>query len=144
MNMDEFLSKIKEHGALIWGPLNPRAIEHANSNLQQRKCAMLPNFIIQLYTKTAGINLSTGYIFGPSELPNGNNFPIPSIVQINEEIQNIPALKNKTVFARNDLFWFAFDSFGTCYMLNNVTGAVLKKYDDGYRALYDCLMGGKL
>ena len=144
MTHDEFISKMKEKGALVWGPVNARYIEHAISSLQRIKCAMLPNFMIDLYTKTAGVNLGTGYIFGPSELPNGNNFPIPSIVQVNDEIQNIPAFRNKTLFGRNDLFWFTFDSFGTFYMQSNVTGAVLRKYDDPYRALSDCLMGGKI
>ena len=144
MNLDEFLATIKNKGALIWGPSNTRAIEYANSTLQQKKCAMLPSFIIELYTKTAGINLGSGYIFGPSELPNGNNFPIPSIIQINDEIRNIPALRNKTLFGRNDLFWFAFDAFGTCYTLNNLDGTILRKYQDPYRALYDCLMAGQI
>ena len=144
MDINEFLTTIKDKGALTWGPSNTRAIEHANSTLQTKKCAMLPNFIIELYTKTAGINLGSGYIFGPTELPNGKNFPIPSITKINDEIRNIPALKNKTVFGRNDLFWFAFDAFGICYTLNNINGMALRKYDDPYRALYDCLMGGKI
>lgn len=144
MDLNEFLTTIKSKGAFIWGPSNIRAIEYTNSTLQQKKCAILPNFMINLYTQTAGINLGSGYIFGPSELPNGNNFPIPSITQINDEIRNIPAMNNKTLFARNDLFWFVFDSFGTCYMLNNVNGTVLRQYSDPYRALYDCLMGGKL
>ena len=60
MNQTEFLDTIKNKGALIWGPSNARAIEHANSNLQQKKCAMFPNFMISLYTQTAGINLGTG------------------------------------------------------------------------------------
>ena len=141
MTMDEFLTAIKSKGALVWGPSNPRVIEYANSNLQQKKCAMLPNFMLELYMKTAGINMGTGYIFGPTELPNGINFPIPSIVQINDEIRRIPAMHNKTLFARNDLFWFVFDAFGTCYMINNLNGSVLRKYDDPYRALYDCLLG---
>lgn len=144
MTRDEFLTTIKSKGALIWGPSNTRAIEYANSNLQQKKCAMLPNFMLDLYTKTAGINLGTGYIFGPTELPNGINFPIPCIVQINDEIRRIPSMRNKTLFARNDLFWFVFDVFGTCYMINNLNGTVLRKYDDPYRALYDCLLGGKI
>ena len=143
MNIDEFLSNIKTKGALVWGPSNARAIEFANSNLQQKKCAMLPNQIISLYMKTAGINLGTGYMFGPSELQNGANFPIPSIVQINEELRNIPALKNKTLFARNDLFWFAFDAFGAFYMLDNLNLRILRKYDDPYRAMSDCLIAGK-
>ena len=144
MNQTEFLNTIKTKGVLIWGPSNVRAIEYANSSLQQKKCAMLPNFIINLYTQTGGINLGSGYVFGPTELPNGINFPIPSIIQVNDEIRNIPSMRNKTLFARNDLFWFAFDAFGTCYMLNNLNGEILRKYDDPYRALYDCLMGGKL
>lgn len=144
MTMEEFLTSIKSKGAFIWGPSNVRVIEYANSNLQQKKCAMLPNFIIDLYTKTAGINLGSGYIFGPTELPNGINFPIPSIIQINDEIRVIPSMQNKTLFGRNDLFWFAFDAFGTCYMLSNLNGTILRKYDDPYRALYDCLVGGKI
>lgn len=144
MDLSEFLTTIKSKGALIWGPSNIRMIEYTNSNLQQKKCAMLPNFIINLYTKTAGINLGSGYIFGPTELPNGINFPIPSIIQVNDEIRGIQSMQNKTVFGRNDLFWFAFDAFGTFYMISNLNGAILRKYDDPYRALYDCLIGGKL
>lgn len=144
MDLSEFLTAIKSKGAFIWGPSNTRIIEYANSYLQQKKCAMFPNFIINLYTKTAGMNLGSGYVFGPTELPNGINYPIPSITQINDDIRNIPAMKNKTLFARNDLFWFAFDAFGTCYMLSNLNGTILRKYDDPYRALYDCLVGGKL
>ena len=86
MNLSEFLTTIKSKGAFIWGPSNTRAIEYANSSLQQKKCAMLPNFMISLYTQTAGINMGSGYVFGPSELPNGKNFPIPSIIEINKEI----------------------------------------------------------
>ena len=144
MNQSEFLSSIKNKGAFIWGPSNSRSIEYANSILQQNRCAMLPNFIISLYSQTAGINLGTGYIFGPTELPNGINFPIPSIIDINKDIRRLPCMQNKTLFGRNDLFWFAFDAFGTCYMLSNTTCSVLKKYDNPYRALYDCLMGGKI
>lgn len=144
MNMTEFLNTLKSKGALVWGASNARAIEYANSTLQQKKYAMLPNFFINLYMQTAGINMGSGYIFGPTELPNGVNFPIPGIIDINDEVHNIPAMKNKTLFARNDLFWFAFDAFGKCYMLSNTNGAVLREYDDPYRALTDCLMGGKL
>lgn len=144
MNQNDFLSSMKSKGAFIWGPSNARAIEYANSTLQQNKCAMLPNFIISLYMQTAGINMGSGYIFGPTELPNGINFPIPSIIEINNKLRGIQAMQNKTLFGRNDLFWFAFDAFGTCYMLNNTNGTILRKYDDPYRALYDCLTGGKL
>lgn len=142
MTRDEFISSIKSKGALMWGPASIRSIGFANTNLQMRKCAMLPAFMIDLYETTAGINLGTGYIFGPSELPNKNNFPIPDIVQINEDVRHLSM--GKTIFGRNDLFWFAFDAFGTCYMLDNLTLKPLRKYDDAFKALYDCLMGGKI
>lgn len=142
MTQDEFLSLIKSKGALCWGPSSARAISFANTNLQQNKCAMLPNFLIQLYECTAGINLDTGYIFGPSELSNMNQFPIPSIVAVSSDVRHISG--GKTIFGRNDLFWFGCDAFGTCYMLDNLTLKPLRKYDDCYRALYDCLIGGKI
>lgn len=141
MNPNEFLSNIKSKGARCWGASNNQTIEYANINLQQSRHAMLPMFIIELYKITSGINLGNGYIFGPCELPNGTHTPIPSIMEINNEIR-IP--NNKTIFGRNDLFWFAFDAFGVCYMLNNLNLNVLKKYDDPMRALYDCLIAGKI
>ena len=59
-------------------------------------------------------------------------------------LSNIATIRGKTVFGRNDLFWFAFDAFGTCYMLDNLNLRVLKKYDDPYRAMLDCLIVGKI
>jgi hypothetical protein len=53
-------------------------------------------------------------------------------------------LFGKTVFGRNDLFWFAFDTMGTCYMLDNLTLSILRKYDDPHRAIIDCLVVGKI
>lgn len=142
MTTDEFLSFIKSKGALCWGPASPRAIGFANTNLQQLKTAMLPMFLIELYGATAGINMGSGYIFGPSELPNNNSFPIPSIVQINSE--NRVHTNGKTIFGRNDLFWFAFDTFGKCYMLDNLSLKTLRTYDDPHKALIDCLIAGKI
>jgi hypothetical protein len=48
------------------------------------------------------------------------------------------------VFGRNDLFWFAFDAFGTCFMLDNTALRPLRKYDDPWRALTDCMIVGKM
>ena len=65
------------------------------------------------------------------------------IVSINRELSGIKKLRGLTLFGRNDLFWFAFDSFGTCMMLDNLNLGVLRKYDNPYRAMSDCLLGGK-
>ncbi|MFQ6777923.1 MAG: hypothetical protein ACLRFI_01330 [Alphaproteobacteria bacterium] len=142
MTQQEFFSVIKSKGARIWGPINQKAIEYTNIHLQQNQFAALPTFMIDFYKQTSGINLGSAYIFGPSELPNGNHIPIPNIIEINKNLSSV--LKNQTIFGRNDLFLFSFDSFGICYMLNNTNLKVLKKYDDPIKSLYDCLIIGKL
>lgn len=144
MNIDEFLSSIKSNGAMLAPPVAERAITLASTSLQNIRAAMLPMFIIELYKHTSGIVLGDGYIFGPAEFNLTNKYPIPSIVQINREISGLPHMRGKTVFGRNDLFWFAFDAFGNCYMLDNLTLNPVRKYDDPYRAMTDCLIVGKL
>ena len=83
-------------------------------------------------------------IFGPLECARGTRFPIPSIVEINLDMAGNDVLRGKTIFGRNDLFWFAFDAFGTFYMLDNLNLRILRKYDDPYRAMSDCLIAGKV
>ncbi|MBQ8294543.1 MAG: hypothetical protein IJX89_04115 [Alphaproteobacteria bacterium] len=144
MTTDEFLSAIKSRGAILAPPAQPNQVALANVALQQRRCAMLPQFITEIYAKTGGINLGNGYVFGPTEAAYNTRFPAPSITQINDEIANNPKTVGKTIFGRNDLFWFAFDAFGICYMLDNLTLNPLRKYDDPYKALTDCLIAGKI
>jgi len=116
----------------------------ASSGLQQMRAAVLPLFIIDLYKHAGGIVLGNGYILGPREIAITKKFPVPSIVQANSEISGIAQMRGKTVFGRNDLFWFAFDAFGVCFMLDNLTLNPLRKYDDPWRALTDCLVAGKM
>lgn len=144
MTTDEFLSYIKSRGAHLADAVSPNQIALTNTALQQRRRAMLPQYMTELYTKTGGIILGNGYIFGPNEIPQGLRFPVPTITKINEDVSNIPQTIGKTIFGRNDLFWFAFDAFGICYMLDNLTLAPLRKYDEPHRALIDCLIAGKI
>lgn len=144
MTTDEFLSYIKSRGAHLADAVSPNQIAMTNTALQQRRRAMLPQYMTELYTKTGGIILGNGYIFGPNEIPQGLRFPVPTITKINEDVSNIPQTIGKTIFGRNDLFWFAFDAFGVCYMLDNLTLAPLRKYDESHRALIDCLIAGKI
>lgn len=143
MTQEEFLSGIKKQGATFAPATNNQEISLSNMSLQQMCAAMLPAFLIKIYEKTGGINLGNGYIFGPSEYTIGSNFPVPSITEINKSVIKHARMRGKTVFGRNDLFWFAVDSFGTCYMLDNLSLNPLRKYDDPYKALTDCLMAGK-
>ncbi len=143
MTCSEFLSTISSRGGSITPAASTSKISLINTSLQQRRHAMLPAFMIELYTHTGGINLGNGYIFGPNEIPQGLHYPAPTLLTINDELGNIPQLVGKTIFGRNDLFWFGFDSFGVCYMLDNLTLKPLRRYDDPYRALFDCLIAGK-
>ncbi len=144
MTQKEFLDVLKSHGAAFAPPAPVGQINIANVNLQKIRAAILPKFITDLYQTCGGIKLGTGYIFGPAPFGKPGKHPIPDIFGINNELTNFAVLRGKTVFGRNDLFWFAFDSFGNCTMLDNLGLNVLRKYDDPYRAMLDCLIGGKI
>lgn len=144
MTQDEFLSSIKSNWAVFSHASDDGAITLASTGLQQIRAAMLPMFIINLYKEVGGIILGSGYIFGPTDMNVTHKFPVPSIFKINNELAVLPQMRGKTVFGRNDLFWFAFDAFGVCFMLDNLNLKTLRTYDDPYRAMIDCLIVGKL
>lgn len=112
--------------------------------LQGMGAAMLPAVFIDLYGAVGAMVLDTGYIFGPTQMPRGTRYPVPSITDINADIAGMAALGHKTIFGQNDMFWFAFDALGSCYMLDNLGLRVLRRYDDPYRAMYDCLIAGQV
>ncbi|MBE6457375.1 MAG: hypothetical protein E7011_01000 [Alphaproteobacteria bacterium] len=144
MTCNEFLLAIKSRGAQLFSGASASAITLTNTSLQQRRRAMLPGFISELYLHSNGIVLGNGYIFAPNEIHRSDRYPVPSILQINDELVNLPQTMGLTIFGRNDLFWFAFDAFGQCYMLDNLTLKPIRRYDDPYRALSDCLIAGKI
>lgn len=144
MLTSEFLSLIKSKGATIFPLSKPTDMSVVNANLQNMRAAMLPQFIIDLYKQCSGITFGSACIFGASEIQRGIKYPLPSIEKINRDMMGNKNLFGKTVFGRNDLFWFVFDATGTCFMLDNLTLSVLRKYDDPYRAMLDCLIVGKI
>ncbi|MBO4480059.1 MAG: hypothetical protein J5742_00340 [Alphaproteobacteria bacterium] len=144
MTEQDFLTKIKERNVTCALAATPGQINLVNLNLQKIRAAMLPSYMISIYQKYGGMKLGSGYIFGPTEFASSSKYPTPNIFQINSDLTNIPSIRGKTIFGRNDLFWFAFDSFGTCFMLDNLGLSILRQYDDPYRAILDCLMGGKI
>lgn len=144
MTKDEFLSLIKSRGANIIAANLSNDTTTTNIRLQEIRASMLPAFLSDLYTSCSAIILGSAYIFGPKEIARQNVYPIPSIVDINLDASGNKNLYGKTIFGRNDLFWFATDAFGNCYMLDNLTLSILRKYDDPYRAMIDCLIVGKI
>ncbi len=135
---------MRARGAEI-APAAPRQnIATTNALLQGMRAAMMPITMTEFYAVVGGITNGSGYIFGPEEVQRNNIYPVPSIISINRDMSHIPAMHGKTIFGRNDLFFFAFDAFGTAYMLDNLTLRPLRKYDDIFRAMTDCLAAGKL
>lgn len=144
MNPEEFITLIKSRDATVFAPQDANAITIANATLQEIRAAMLPTFLIDFYRFAFGATLGSACIFGPTEINRGIKYPLPSITDINKDICMNKNLYGKTVFGRNDLFWFATDTFGKCFMLDNVNLSTLRKYDDVYRAMMDCLIIGKI
>ena len=144
MNTNEFLSLIKSRGATVFPAASVAEITMANANLQSMRAAMLQPFMIDLYQNCSGITLGSACIFGATENNQGIRYPLPSIEKINHDMMGNKNLFGKTVFGRNDLFWFVFDVNGNCFMLDNLTLSILRKYDDPYRAMIDCLVVGKI
>lgn len=144
MTQNDLIKILSERGAFFANAVNVGQINRVNINLQGLHAATIPTFMNKLYQQCGGINLGSGYMFGPSEFTVGNKHPVPNIFELNRELTNIPALHVKTIFGRNDLFWFAFDSFGKCEMLDNIGLNSLRKYEDPYRAIFECIIGGKI
>lgn len=144
MLTSEFISLIKSRGAIVFPGVSNNDITFANTNLQNMRAAMLPGFMFDLYDNCSGITLGSACIFGVNENKRGIKYPLPSITDINKDMAGTKNLFGKTVFGRNDLFWFAFDTMGNCFMLDNLTLSPLRQYDDPYRAMIDCLIVGKI
>lgn len=144
MTTSEFLSLIKSRGARVFPAPQSTDINIANTKLQKIRVAMLPGFLLDLYKQTNGITLGSACIFGPNEQNRGTKYPLPAISDINQDMHSNKNISGLTIFARNDLFFFATDALGNCFMLDNITLSVLRKYDDAYRAMLDCIIVGKI
>ncbi len=144
MTLDEFLSFAKSRGAIFFAPPAKNQIILLNGALQHRRHAMLPPIMIELYNTVGAINLDTAYIFGPNETTRKDTYPIPSMLKVNDDISVFGKTAGKTIFGKNDLFWFAFDAFGTFYMLDNLNLTPLRRYEEPLKALTDCLVSGKI
>ncbi|MCL2538615.1 MAG: hypothetical protein FWF34_01430 [Alphaproteobacteria bacterium] len=147
MTREEFISELKNRGAILMPTVSDRAIELVQNGLQTMRAAMMSLGLIDIYkTIGGGMILGDANIFGPEKIDRVSaNYELPDIVQINRDVANIGALRGKTIIGRNQMFWFAFDAFGNFYMLDILNFRILRKYEnDPYRAIIDCLAVGKI
>jgi hypothetical protein len=146
MTRDEFLSWLKASGVITLTPADDAGIAKTQNALQQMQAAMIPMALIDFYKTVGGAFLGDAHILGIEEVARGGSsvYHIPGILQINREISGMSGMRGKTVFARNSLFWFAFDAFGNGLMLNNTNLAPMRQYEDIYKAMTDCLAVGRI
>lgn len=139
---------MKSAGAIMLPMALETEIGTTQTALQQLRAATIPMAFIDFYKNGAGgIILGDAEIFGLAEFRRETaqtTYFIPSILQIGRDFSGFPQMRGKTLFGRNGLFWFAFDAFGSCFMLSNVNLAPMRKYDDIYKAMSDCLAVGKV
>ncbi|MCL2017767.1 MAG: hypothetical protein FWG80_03290 [Alphaproteobacteria bacterium] len=147
MTREEFFLELKSRKVTLLSTASDRAIELSQNALQQMRAAMMPLSLIEIYRNISGGLISgDANIFGPEEVFRpARGYEIPGLIQINREILGMPGLQARTVFGRNQMFWFAFDAFGNFYMLDILNLNPLRKYEsDPYRAILDCLAVGKI
>ncbi|MCL2737372.1 MAG: hypothetical protein FWE17_00720 [Alphaproteobacteria bacterium] len=147
MTREEFISELEKRGAVLLPHASARALELAQNALQQMRAAMMPPVLSDIYKSIAGGMIAgDSNIFGTEDIARpGRNYEIPSLIQINREVSGLPGTAGRTIFGRNQMFWFAFDAFGNFYMLDILNLNALREYGgDAYRAILDCLAVGKI
>lgn len=146
MTGDEFISEIKEKGGIILPAVAERALQLTQSAMQQMRSAMMPPALLDFYKNVGGgVIMGDAEILGPTEFDRPkNSYIIPSIIEINRDISSLSSMRGRAVFGRNGLFWFGFDAFGNFYMLDILNLSILRKYDNLYKAMFDCLIVGKI
>jgi hypothetical protein len=147
MTHEEFTSWLKSSNAIILPRAADSDLIRAQATLQQMQAAMIPAILAEFYKNTGGgLILGDAHIFGLAEVARGNSsiYHIPSLLDINRDMSGFSGMRGRTLFGRNGMFWFCFDAFGNCFMLNNMTLQPMRKYDDIYKAMTDCLAVGKI
>lgn len=147
MNTNDFISLLQTNCAILLPVSSARTLELTQNNLQNMRIAMIPMDLLEIYKNVAGgIILGDANIFGPDKYDRvPADYELPDMVSVNRELSGNKSLSGKTIFGRNQMFWFAFDAFGRFYMLDVLTMRPLRDYGtDAVRAITDCLMFGKI
>jgi hypothetical protein len=143
--MDEKIRHLHESGAVFFPGSGARAVELANAALQQMKASVLPRSLAELYAACNGALLGDACVFPIEDADRpGRNYIVPGIVKINRDLAGLPLLRGRTVWGRNQIYWFSADVAGTLRMHDMLTLSVLRTYDDLGAAFTDCLLVGKL
>jgi len=143
--MNEKIAYLEDSGAKFLPPSNMRALELANAAFQQMKAAILPKALGDFYLAYGGAILGDACVFPVEDtMRPGRNYELPGIVKINRDMTRFQVLRGKTVWGRNQIYIFSADVAGNLYMHDVLTLQVLRKYEDFYAALTDCLLVGKI
>lgn len=141
MNIEKIISFAKSKDAELSPVVSQSSLTRVNNNLSFLHKATLPKFINDLYKYTGSILLGNSCIYGAENVKSSRYF-IPSILNVNRDFQMYNKLGEKTIFGRNDLFLFCFDTLSNCYMLDSISFNIIKSYTQPELALYDCIAIG--
>jgi hypothetical protein len=142
---NERIKHLVESGAVFLPPSNAREVGLANAALQRVGAAILPGFLTDFYYSRGGAILGDACVFpvGDTDRPD-RGYVMPGIDKINRDLAGFATLRGKTVWGRNQLYWFSADVSGNLYMHDVLTLRMLRKYDNFGAAVSDCLLVGKL
>ncbi|MDR1027626.1 MAG: hypothetical protein LBL46_04385 [Rickettsiales bacterium] len=142
--MNDKIKHLTENGAVFFPAGNTRALELASAALQSMKAAVLPKIMTDAYQAAGGAVLGDACWFGLEDAARPVGYEMPSIVRVNREMSGFSVLRGFTIWGRNQMYSFSANAIGEIWMHDMLTFQRLRKYDDFWTALTDCLMVGKL
>jgi len=143
--MEEKIEYLKRAGAVFFPPGAARALNLANAAFQQMKASVLPTAMGTFYASYGGAVLGDACVFPIEDMDRPNrNYVMPGIVKVNRDMIDFKALRRKTIWGRNQFYWFSADFVGAICMHDVLTLTVLRKYGDIGSALADCLLAGRV
>jgi hypothetical protein len=143
--MRDMVRRLEESGAVFLPPPSARALELANAALQQMKASVLPAAAAGFYKAHGGALLGDACVFPADDADRPDRrYVFPSLVGINRDLTGLSGLRGKTVWGRNQFYWFSADVAGKILMHDILTLSVLRDYADFGAAITDCLLVGKL
>ena len=143
--MEEKIEYLKKAGAVFFPSAGARALNLANAAFQQMKASVLPTAMGAFYAAYGGAVLGDACVFPIEDTDRPNrNYVMPGIVKVNRDMIDFPALRGKTIWGRNQFYWFSADVAGAICMHDVLTLTVLRKYGDLGAAIADCLLAGRV
>jgi hypothetical protein len=141
MTMNELIAFATKQKAVVDAPLSDSALLQTQGALQAMRKMVLSAPVIEIYKSVGGILLGDSELLPINKMARLGYTP-KTLIEFNQDLENVSLLGGRTVFARNAFFWLVSDIDGSIAMIEIYTQKTVKKYDDAARAVVDCLTLG--